>query len=98
MAQAARSRTQNPEGKWGRKENLTHVHQKNAKESKKPEEGFALMDFQPRGVKQNGMRNPDETRSDVKGEATSAAAQPALRAGRMGSPQAPPAHDAGERR
>lgn len=68
MALAARSRTQDPERKWGKKENLTHVHQKNAKESKKPEEEFALMDFQPRGIKQNGTRNPNETRSDVKGE------------------------------
>lgn len=68
MALAGRSRTQDPKRKWGGKENLTHIHQKNAKESKKPEEGFALMDFQPRGINQNGMRNPDETRSDVKGE------------------------------
>lgn len=68
MALAARSRTQAPEGKQGRKENLPHIHQKNAKESKKPEERFALMDFQPRRIKQNGTGNPDETRSDVKGE------------------------------
>lgn len=66
MALATRSRTQNPQGKWGRRENLTHIHRKNAKESENPEEGYALMGFQPRGIQQNRMRNPDERRSDVR--------------------------------
>lgn len=64
----AGSRTQHPEEKGGRKENLTHILQKNVTESKEAEEGFTLMDFQPRGINQNGSTNPDETRSAVRGE------------------------------
>lgn len=68
MTLAARRRPQDLEGKWGRKENLTHLHQKNAKESKKAEEEFALLDFQPKRINQNGMRCPEETRSDARRE------------------------------
>lgn len=64
----AGSRTQHPEEKWGRKENLTHTLRKNVTESKEAEEGFTLMDSQPRGINQNGSTNPDETRSGVRRE------------------------------
>lgn len=64
----AGSRTQHPEEKWGRKENPAHILRKNVTESKEAEEGFMLMDFQPRGINQNGSTNPDETRSAVRGE------------------------------
>lgn len=64
----AGSRTQHPEEKGGRKENPTHILRKNVTESKEAEEGFTLMDFQPRGIKQSGSRNADGTRSAVRGE------------------------------
>lgn len=81
-----RQQNTTPRGEVGKERQPdTHSPKECDRESEEAEEGFTLMDFQPRGIKQDGSTDPAETRSAVRGEGSSCTNCPESR--RDGKPQ-----------